>query len=232
MGWWKRWLRPELAPDIAARLSRWAALPPADPNIPLDRLNCTVIDLETTGLAPARDAVLSIGAVTLRGKTLSLGESFHCYIAPELQSSRENVLVHGIAPSRQALGIAPESCLIDFLEISGKEPLLAFHAPFDRAFLTRAVRRSLGVRLKNAFLDVAWLLPALFPTALTPRASLDDWAKHFELHIPRRHTADSDALATAELTLIAMSEARRQRVPSFRALLARVRHTVHLAPPG
>lgn len=232
MGWWKRWTGPELPAHIAARVSQWAARSPADLNIPLDSLKCTVIDLETTGLDPARDAVLSIGAVTLCGTTLSLGESFHCYIAPERYSSRENVLVHGIAPSQQALGIAPESCLIDFLEFSGKEPLMAFHAPFDRAFLTKAVRRSLGIRFKNAFLDIAWLLPALFPAALSPRASLDDWAKHFKLHIPRRHTADSDALATAELALIAMTEARRQRVTHFRALRAFARHAAHISPLG
>ena len=126
----------------------------------------------------------------------------------------------------------PATCLIDFLEFCGREPLVAFHAPFDRAFLARAVRRRLGVRLRNSFLDVAWLLPALFPDALGPRAGLDDWAQHFHIHIPRRHAADADALATGELTLVALAEARRRCVPNVRALAALARRTAQLAPPG
>jgi DNA polymerase III subunit epsilon len=230
--WWHRWSRPALPEDLSDRLSQWAAQPAPDLHIPLDRAKMAVIDLETTGLEPARDTVLSIGAVTLRGETLNLGESFHCYIAPERRGSRENILVHGIAPSQQAQGAPPDACLVDFLEFCGREPLVAFHAPFDRAFLVRAVRRWLGVRLRNPFLDVAWLLPALFPTALGPRAGLDDWARHFHLHIPRRHSADSDALAAGELTLIALAEARRRQIPNVRALATLARQTAQLAPAG
>ena len=232
MAWWNVWSRPKLPEAQAMRLARWAALPPADLNIPLDTAKMSVIDLETTGLSPARDAILSIGAVTLQRGALSLGASFHCYIAPDRRSSRENVLVHGIAPSRQAQGLAPGVCLLDFLEFCGKEPLVAFHAPFDRAFLARAVRRWLGVRLRNPFLDIAWLLPALFPKMLSPRASLDEWSQKFRLHNPRRHAADFDAFITAELLLVALAEARRRRIPSVRALAALARHTAQLVPSG
>jgi DNA polymerase III subunit epsilon len=230
--WWQRWFQPGLQEDVARRVLRWAALPKADPNIPLDRASFAVVDTETTGLNPRRDALLSIGAVMLRHATLSLGESFHCYIASERESSRENVLVHGIAPSQQSQGAPPASCLIDFLDFCGGEPLVAFHAPFDRAFLSRAMRRYLGARLGNAFLDLAWLLPALFPAALGPRAGLDDWARHFNLHIPRRHSADADALAAGELTLVALAQARRRHVPTVRALRTLARHTAQLALPG
>jgi DNA polymerase III subunit epsilon len=229
--WFSRW-RPELTPEISQRLAHWAAQPAADLHIPLDSAKFTVIDLETTGFDPSRDALLSIGAVRINGRTLSLGESFHCLVASERTGSRDNVLVHGIAPSQQAMGEAPQTCLMQLLEFSGKEPLMAFHAPFDRAFLVKAVRRWLGVRLKNPFVDVAWLLPALFPSALAPRAGLDDWAQHFNLSIPRRHSADADALATAELTLVALAEARRRRVRDLRALVTHARHMAHLSPLG
>jgi DNA polymerase III subunit epsilon len=229
---WMRWFQPNLPEDMARRVSRWAALPPADLNIPLDTAKMAVIDLETTGLSPASDAILSVGAVMLQSGALSLGASFHCYVTPERQSSRENVLVHGIAPSQQARGVPPRTCLLDFLEFCGTEPLVAFHAPFDQAFLARAVRRWLGVRFRNPFLDAAWMLPALFPKVLSARASLDEWAQHFRLHNPRRHAADSDAFTTAELALVALAEAHRRRIPSVRALSALVRHTAQLAPSG
>lgn len=229
---WLARRRPQLTPELSQRVARWAALPLPDLNIPLDSAKFTVIDLETTGFDPARDAMLSIGAVRLSGRALSLGESFHCYVAPERESSRDNVLVHGIAPSQQARGALPSTCLMQLLEFSGKEPLMAFHAPFDRAFLTRAVRRWLGVRLQNPFIDVAWLLPALFPSALNPRSGLDDWAQHFQVHIPRRHSADADALATAELLLVALAEARRRGVPHVRALASQARRMAQLSPSG
>ena len=234
MGWlsWFGAKQPELTDPISRRLARWADLPGPNLNIPLDTVRLTVIDIETTGLDPARHEVLSVGAVAIQGPALHLGESFHCQIALAGSGSYENVLIHGIAPSQWAQGTSPASCLTELLEFCGKEMLLAFHAPFDRAFLTRAAKRRLGVRFRNRFLDVAWLLKALFPSALGPRAGLDDWCAHFGVHNSRRHTADADAFATAELVLVALAEARRKQVPSLKALVRLVHHTERLAPAG
>ena len=232
---WRAWFGlgpPLLEASLRERVTRWAKLPAPKLNIPLDDARLIVVDVETTGMDPARDALLSIGAVRLQGRALDLGESFHGLVLPDRQSTRENILVHGIAPSQQAQGEPADEILVRFLEYCGADPLMAFHAPFDRSFLSRAARRGLGIRLRNPFIDMAWVLPALFPHALPSRSGLDDWARHFNLQISRRHAADADALATGELLLVALAEARRQSIATLQQLMTLASRTAKLAPPG
>ena len=40
---------------------------------------------------------------------------------------------------------------------------MAFRAEFDQTMLQRAVREIFGTELRRPFIDLAWLLPALFP---------------------------------------------------------------------
>jgi hypothetical protein len=54
-----------------------------------------------------------------------------------------------------------------------------------RAILGREVAALLGVRLHSPFIDLAVLLPALFPN--TDNETLDDWLHHFNFRTPGRH---------------------------------------------
>jgi DNA polymerase-3 subunit epsilon len=67
-------------------------------------------------------------------------------------------------------------------------------------------------------MDLAWLLPALFPEARLARVALDLWLAYFHLQVPDRHRADVDALMTAELMLIAMKRARHKGIDDFKSL--------------
>ena len=49
------------------------ASPPPAPATPLDELDLVAIDVETTGLDPARDTVLSVGHVLVQGLSIALG---------------------------------------------------------------------------------------------------------------------------------------------------------------
>jgi DNA polymerase-3 subunit epsilon len=78
----------------------------------------------------------------------------------------------------------------------------------------------LGIRFENPFLDLAWLLPALYGAAPGKPRGLDEWMEQFGLSIPNRHSADADALAAAELFLIAVPAARRRGLQTFQQLSA------------
>jgi DNA polymerase-3 subunit epsilon len=143
--------------------------------------------------------------------------------------------VHGIGHTQQILGVPPEVLLRDFLDYAGPSPLIAFHAQFDKGFLQHAVRRHLGIRFDNPFLDLAWLLPGLFGAIPAKPRGLDDWMEHFGLSIPNRHSADADAMAAAELFLIAVPAARRRGLQSFQQLSAFARgeeQVARMGPPG
>ena len=108
--------------------------------------------------------------------------------------------------------------LIDFLAYAGKSPLVAFRAEFDRAVLERATLDVLGISLRLPFVDLAFLLPALFRG--TACDGLDDWVAHFGGDVAVRHHALGDAYATAQLLLIALAAADAAGMGSPAQLLA------------
>ncbi len=178
-----------------------------------------VLDLETSGLNMRRDQVLSIGAVVIENGAIDLSRQFECTLQREGHRASASTLIHGIAPSEIANGTEPAEALLSFMEFVGDSPLLAFHAEFDQRMLARALKQSLGYRLRHAFFDVAEIAPLVCPQAKLGHAGLDDWTQHFGLQVQQRHHASADALATAELALILFSKARQQGLDSLPALL-------------
>ena len=182
-----------------------------------------VLDLETSGLNMRRDQVLSIGAVVIENGGIDLSRQFECTLQRDGHRASASTLIHGIAPSEIANGIEPVEALLSFMEFVGDSPLLAFHAEFDQRMLARALKQSLGYRLRHAFFDVAEIAPLVCPQAKLNHAGLDDWTQYFGLQVQQRHHASADALATAELALILFSKARQQGLDSLPALLQQLK---------
>lgn len=192
------------------------------PKTPGDQLlsDCrlVVLDLETTGLNAAKDEVIAIGAVAIRGGIIHLGDQFDLILRrPELDI-RETVLIHGIGPEALTQGHETEDALLYLLEWMNGDPILAYHSAFDQKFLEKTLRTQLGYTSSHTWMDVADLMPAFFPEANTGGKGLDHWAEYFRLEVSERHHAASDALATAELTLAALNRAKIGGVKTLKDL--------------
>jgi DNA polymerase-3 subunit epsilon len=160
-----------------------------------------VLDCETTGLDADSDTLLAIGAVAVVAGRIVPADSFTRVLRPEKASARDNILVHRIGEQAQRDGEDPATACTAFLDYAGEAPRVAFHAAFDRAFVERAVRRSLGRRPRARWLDLAALAPAICPEVRA--RALDEWLAHFGITVAagRRHEATADAFATAMLFL-------------------------------
>lgn len=218
---WLTGRTPTLDPQQVQRRERLPTPAPLD-DTPLNVQRLVVVDLETSGLDMKRDQVLSIGAVVIENGAVDLGQQFECTLQCQDHKVSASVLIHGIAPSAVAAGLAPAEALLDFMEFLGDSPLLAFHAGFDQRMLGRALKQTLGLRLRHTFFDAAELAPMLCPQAGISQGGLDDWTAHFGLQVHQRHHASADALVTAELALILFSKARRQQLDSLHALEQRL----------
>lgn len=211
MNWLRQWLgTPTLAADLRTRLDAYKQLAPVSAATPLDDAYMVLVDVESTGLNPARDHLLAIGAVPVEADRMLVGAGFEKILAGVESGPRATILIHGITPTAVATGEPPPQVLLDFLEYIGKHPLVAYHAGFDEAMLGRALRMHLGVRLRNNWLDLAWIAPALFPELGLRRKPLDAWLDHFGLRAQTRHRALADCLVTGELLLILLDEARKK----------------------
>jgi DNA polymerase-3 subunit epsilon len=205
-----RWFapKPRLSPQQAERLASWRMLPEIDRTATFDHTRFVVVDVETTGLNLMTDTLISIGAVAVVNGRIALGESFSVVLQQHEISRKENILIHGISGSAQREGVLPADALLAFLEYLGKSPLVAFHVAFDETMIKRALRQYLGISFKHPWLDLANVLPALYPDLTRNHRALDDWSNHFDIRNDNRHNAVADALATAQLLLVSIVQAR------------------------
>lgn len=209
---------PLLAEQDKQRLTAWQLITPSDVTQPMEQARYVVVDVETSGLNLNRDRLIAIGAVAVKAGEIILNDSFEMVLQQQTASSSDNILVHGIGGSTQTSATPPQEALLHFLEYLGKAPLIAFHATFDETMLCNAFRQFLGLKFQPPWLDLAYVLPGLYPDLPQKFHSLDEWLAYYAIPNYARHNALSDALCTAQLFLIAQTSAQRTNMHHFRDL--------------
>jgi DNA polymerase-3 subunit epsilon len=222
--------RPALPAPVAQAVERWRGLPEFDRGRPAGSGRWVVVDVETSGLDAARDSLISVGALAVVDGAIDLGESFEVVLRQEKASTDENIEVHGIGAAEQAGGEDPREALAAFLAFVGKDPLAAFHAPFDATMLRRAVERHLGVAFARPWIDLAEVAPLVWPKYASRLSGLDDWLEALSIPVVHRHRAIGDCLATAQLLLMVLPAARSIGAPTDGELLAVA--DAHRRPPS
>jgi len=165
------------------------------------------MDLETTGPNMMKDRIISIGGVAVAERAVQHGAAFEIVMRQDSESRVDNILIHQIGGQEQRAGAEPVGALLSFLEFLDGSIAVAFRAEFDSTVLRRELHGVLGIRLPTRFLDLAVMLPALFPS--TQNDSLDDWTRFFGLPPIGRHHAIADAYANAQLLLLVLDKAQR-----------------------
>jgi DNA polymerase III subunit epsilon len=210
--WRARRVRRALAPELRERLHRVRRDFDARPGLaqPLALARFVALDLETTGPRMHLDRVISIGAVAVTGRSVRHDDCYEALLRQERSSAVDNILVHQIGGQQQLAGMDPAEALVACLEYVGDSRVVAFRAEFDATVFEREVRERLGCQAWPRFIDLALLLPALFPG--TANDTLDDWVGHFGLPPIGRHHAIADAYATAQLLMILLEAAPRSGI--------------------
>lgn len=173
------------------------------PSARLDENRWVVVDVETSGLDPAQDALLAIAAIgvqvdwSARRMRILPGDSLELVVRPDAPSSRGNILLHGIGVGRQMSGLEPVEAMRAWQRFAADSPLLAFHAAFDQTILQRYCLRHLGAGLGNPWLDIEHLCAATHPEVSAK--SLDDWMARLRIVCAVRHQAAADAWAECEV---------------------------------
>ena len=191
----------ELPPLAAANLRALDRLDPASPA--LDH-SFVVIDLETTGLDPASDRVVSVGAVRIQEGRVRLGDRFAELINPGRDIPPESIKIHGIKPDMIEKARRAAEVFQDFLDFLAGDILVAHYAAFDLHFINRTMRGLYGFPLQNLVLDTVLMCQALVlpsdPYGINrnqARCSLEELATRFGLPQGGRHSSLGDALLTA-----------------------------------
>jgi len=221
------WLRrlfgkmPTLSQEQSLALAAYRAQLAAAASTPLAALRFVVVDVETTGLHPYVDRLISIGAVEVDGCKVRLDSGFEVVFRQKRASANANILIHGIDGTTQLAGLDPAVAMLQFFDYAEQAPLVGFHAGFDRVMIDRAAKAALGCGTSNRWFDLAHLAPALLqvPDSAAPK-SLDDWTEMFGITNQARHNALADALATAQLLQVLLARASAAGIVTLADLLS------------
>jgi DNA polymerase-3 subunit epsilon len=186
-------------------LHDYLARPFPPPGSDYRQVEYLAIDLETTGLQPKRDHILSVGYLVVRGDRIDLGSARHRLVHTERAIPEESAVIHQITDDQAAGGAALKGVLTELLaELAGKV-MIAHHARVERGFLNLACERLLGGGLLVPVVDTQAVARRTFE-----RRQVAFKGSDLRLHalgdrynLPRygAHNALSDALAAAELFL-------------------------------
>jgi DNA polymerase-3 subunit epsilon len=163
------------------------------------------IDLETTGLDPRRDDILSVGYVVMKGNRIDLGSARHRLVRTARAIPEASAIIHQITDDQAAKGDLLDDVLADLLDNLAGKVMLAHHASVEKGFLSDACQRVYGVGLPVPVIDTQALARRTFERRHIAFKSTDLrlHALSDRFNLPRygAHNALSDALAAGELFL-------------------------------
>lgn len=160
-----------------------------------------VFDCETTGLDPAKDGILTIGAVAITDGEIALDDVYDVTVNDWRMTPA--VLVHGITPAEAAEGMAAAEAVGGFLDYLGDRVLVGHHVGFDKTIVALAAKR-IGRTLENPALDTMQIALALeergaFAGREIRSFELEALCAMFDVEPHDRHTAAGDAFITAQV---------------------------------
>jgi DNA polymerase-3 subunit epsilon len=202
LDWRRRWRLRRLG-DCPLR--DYLATPFPRPGLDYRDAQYVAVDLETTGLDPRRDQILSIGWVRLDGARIRLNSAHHRLLRVAGDIPADSAVIHQITDDQSARGLELAATLPELLADLAGRVLIAHHARVELGFLGAACKRLWGQRLLVRTVDTQAVARRLLERRQIPFKGSD-----LRLHalcerynLPRHgaHNALSDALSAAELFL-------------------------------
>jgi len=196
---------PEHLPaDVQAGLAAWRESAPP----PLDEVHFhtryLVVDIARSGAGPDDGRLLGIAAAAVRHAVIDPGEAL--YAAFDAAADAPGAL---------------ERKLLAFLLHAAKAPLVTYHAPLVGACLARACKEALGIDFQPQWIDLAWLLPAMYDDMSSAVQPLDHWLAALGLDPGGgRRDAAANALLLARLFQMLLARARSRGIHSPARLIA------------
>ncbi len=212
-----------LARCAAGPLHDYLATPFVDPARECREVEYIALDLETTGLDPQKDQIISFGYLLVRGVRIELGSARHRVIRQACAIPAESAVIHGITDDQAAEGHDLEEVLTELLQALTGRVLIAHHAMIELGFIGAACQRLYGGELLLPAVDTLGQARAAMLRANLPirGGELRLAALRDRYNLPRypAHNALSDALAAAELFAAQIEERAGKHKLPLKALL-------------
>ena len=120
----------------------------------------TVVDIETTGLCPAVDEIVEIGALKVRQGEIT--EEYSQRVKPQFPISEFITLINGISNDMVKDSPSIAEVIKDFYGFVGEDVIVGFCPSFDVNFLYDACMEQ-GLVLANDYMDVRKIAKIILP---------------------------------------------------------------------
>ena len=196
----------------------WRRRPAPGADLPIEALldpGFVAIDLETTGLDPRRDDIVSLAAIPFVGGRP--GPGYTTLVDPGRPIPPASTRIHGIDDTHVA-GAPSLDDVLPRLDAACADRVLVGHdVAFDLAVLARARRRRGLPEPGLIALDTRRLAVALHPS-WRREAELEVVAARLGIRVVGRHTADGDARLAGEILVALLPHFQRRGVNTVGAL--------------
>jgi DNA polymerase III subunit epsilon len=182
------------------------------PSPPWDSVVYWALDLETGGLNPRIDPILSVGMVPIREGGIRVGEAYASLVRPgDAAIDPGSIQAHHLVPGEVREAPALEAVLGEVDRRLREGALLVHHAALDVPFLKRAYKRAAMRWPDPPVVDTVVLLVRAAKRARFVDPDAPDLEPELNLLAARRrlglpdygqHDALIDAIAAAELFLV------------------------------
>lgn len=186
-----------------------------------------VLDMETTGLNPRRDSILSIGLVCIEDARIHMNNQWYTLVRPpdDVTVPVESIRIHGLLRNEVAEAPTFEEILPELMEYLYGRVLVVHYSPIDVGFLNRTLRTLYNTTLRGPAIDTILLAQTLHEyehltgghhaTNQGGVTTLSALAEKSNIPIHAQHNALGDAITTAQLFL---SQATRMEKYGFESL--------------
>lgn len=180
--------------------------PLPDGKAALESLSFLVIDLETTGLDPEKDQILSVGSVVIDGLRLKLQSASHHYICNHQQVREETAIINHILPEALEQGLPFQQVMDQLFEQMQGRIVIVHGCCVEQKFIGHYLAQYHGI----PSFPIIWLDTLRLERSLKVN-SFDQSQLGFSLAACRErrglpdypaHGALVDAVATGELFLL------------------------------
>lgn len=195
-----------LPEDVSSALEAWRASSAPSFDGPHFHTRYVVVDVATSGSDSVADRLLGIAAASVHQSRIVPADTVYVDLAGSPEAG------------------SVERRLLGFLQHAAKVPLVTYHVPYVESFLQRAFSERLGVDFQPTWIDLAWLLPSMFPDKGSSVMPLDHWIEAFGLEGGSgRRNAMENSLLLARLFQMLLVRATGKEIDTAAKLIGESR---------
>lgn len=158
-----------------------------------------VLDIETTGLNPAYDEIIEVGALKIKDNQVI--DKFQSLVQPDDLEDFDPFIEDLTGITREMLADAPfiEDVLPRFLQFLSDSVIIGYNVNFDINFIYDNTKTLLGRDFQNNYVDVLRIARRVHPTLEHHR--LKDMIELHNISVDKEHRALSDCYSTQAVFL-------------------------------